>query len=400
MFRFIATCAIVAVAALVPVAGLAKAPQILYNDHHVLAKPIVLVNGRVLAAVAKGETLLVPLRAMFEAMGASVSYDAKSKRIEVRKPGASIILHVGERSAVIDGQQRALGSPPILQNGRILVPIRVLSETMGAYVKWVPGRRIAVVRYVVPTPAAAGSPAPVTVPTPTSAAPVVNETPFPLPKATPKPESFVAIDYFLKPTIYNEFSPGNSANANLFSLRTAQEFRAFQIHWALDETIDTWIYPHNCNGVGDPQCNVTPIGGVGSAFVPAFQALDRTTETHLGIKIAEPRIYLAAGMMVRTERYGYPPLFGLGYGVMKLPDLDRPFSVFASLFYYPRVKGGNGLYDLGYHVTSYRAGVTYNLGKSPLFLEGGIVGDRGSNAFNAPSGFTHNGAYVGLGLKI
>uniref|UniRef100_E6PDM1 Copper amine oxidase-like N-terminal domain-containing protein n=1 Tax=mine drainage metagenome TaxID=410659 RepID=E6PDM1_9ZZZZ len=401
MLRSLAFGVFATVVGLLPAVAVAASPSLLFNDRQVHSAPTVIVNGRVLSGLVQGKRILVPLRAMFEAMGASVRYDANSKRIEVRKPGAAIELWVGKNVARINGQQRVLHSPPILRNGRVLVPIRVLSETMGAYVKWVPGRRIAVVRYVVPTPlpAPASTPAPVVAPTPTSL-PAVNATPFPLPASTPKPEAYLILDYFLKPKVYNEFSPGNTANANLWSFRTGEEFHAFRLNLALDETIDTWIYPHNCNGVGDPQCMVTTIGGNGSAYVPAFQALDRSTETHLGIKIAEPRIYLAAGYMVRTTRYGYPPMLGLGYGIMKLPDLDRPFSLYASLFYYPRVKGGNGLYDLGYHVTSYRAGFTYNLGKSPLFVDGGYVGDSGTNAFNAPSGFSHSGAFLGLGLKI
>ena len=61
---------------------------ILYNDHHVYSKPDVLKQGRVLAALVKGGTLLIPLRSMFEQMGATVSYDAGSKTATVSKPGA------------------------------------------------------------------------------------------------------------------------------------------------------------------------------------------------------------------------------------------------------------------------------------------------------------------------
>ncbi|HEY5425908.1 MAG TPA: hypothetical protein VIJ77_05095, partial [Candidatus Tumulicola sp.] len=52
---------------------------ILYNDRHVYSKPDVLKQGRVLSALVKNGTLLIPLRSMFEQMGATVSYDAGSK---------------------------------------------------------------------------------------------------------------------------------------------------------------------------------------------------------------------------------------------------------------------------------------------------------------------------------
>jgi hypothetical protein len=61
---------------------------ILYNDHHVYSRPDVLKQSRVLAALVKGGTLLIPLRSMFEQMGATVSYDAGSKTATVSKAGA------------------------------------------------------------------------------------------------------------------------------------------------------------------------------------------------------------------------------------------------------------------------------------------------------------------------
>jgi Copper amine oxidase N-terminal domain len=61
---------------------------ILFNDHHVYTKPDVLKQGRVLAALVRGGTLLIPLRSMFEQMGATVSYDAGSKTTTVSKSGA------------------------------------------------------------------------------------------------------------------------------------------------------------------------------------------------------------------------------------------------------------------------------------------------------------------------
>ncbi|MBV9148634.1 MAG: hypothetical protein JO024_02125, partial [Candidatus Eremiobacteraeota bacterium] len=38
---------------------------ILYNDHHVYTKPDKLKQGRVLAALVRGGTILIPLRSMF-----------------------------------------------------------------------------------------------------------------------------------------------------------------------------------------------------------------------------------------------------------------------------------------------------------------------------------------------
>ena len=38
----------------------------------------------------------------------------------------------------INGETRPLDVPPMMYQGQILVPVRVISEGMGAYVQWVP----------------------------------------------------------------------------------------------------------------------------------------------------------------------------------------------------------------------------------------------------------------------
>src|SRR5580698_4542939 len=60
---------------------------ILFNDHTVYAKPDTLIDGRVLAALVKDGEIYVPLRSMFEAMGATVSASADSRTITAVKPG-------------------------------------------------------------------------------------------------------------------------------------------------------------------------------------------------------------------------------------------------------------------------------------------------------------------------
>jgi hypothetical protein len=56
---------------------------IFYNDRHVYANPDVLKQGRVLAALVRGGTIYIPLRSMFEQMGATVSYDPSTRTATV-----------------------------------------------------------------------------------------------------------------------------------------------------------------------------------------------------------------------------------------------------------------------------------------------------------------------------
>ena len=192
---------------------------ILYNDHHVYTKPDVLKQGRVLAALVRGGTLLIPLRSMFEQMGATVSYDAGSKTATVSKAGAEVKVTVGKPEVVINGESRPLDVPPMIYQGNVLVPVRVISEGMGAYVQWVPDHHLVVVRYIPPTPPpTAGSDGNPSTAAAADADPDAD-------RSSPYQDFFVAGDYIISPKVYDEFSPGNDRHATRTASRTVSTVR-------------------------------------------------------------------------------------------------------------------------------------------------------------------------------
>lgn len=409
---------------------------ILFNDHHVYSKPDRLKAGRVLAALVRGNTILIPLRSMFEQMGATVSYDPASKTVDVSKPGSDVKVTVGRPEVVINGESRPLDVPPEIYKGSVVVPVRVISEGMGAYVQWVPDRRIVVVRYVaapVPTPVPTAPPTLAPTPVPTLA-----PTPTPAPVATKNPyEHFIVGDYIFSPKVYNEFSPGNTGKGGSYAVRGAVEFPAFGLPWMLEGDYRSYSYPHNStipSGPNDPvslgvnpcpnpgsagpfpsagdQGCVTVIGGYGQVPVPSFTARDTDFDGRLGLKIAEPRIYIGVGYLHREENYGYPKQNGFGFGAEKLPDLDQPFSVYGSVWYYPSIQGdftfpanapaglANTTQKFQQRFLKYQIGGTYSLGNSGLFLDFGFLGDSIKGKNISPSDASHAGGYLGLGIKF
>jgi Copper amine oxidase N-terminal domain len=217
---------------------------ILYNDRHVYAKPDVLKQGRVLAAFVRGGTLYIPLRSMFEQMGATVSYDSSSRTATVSKPGAEVVVTVGKPEVIINGESRPLDVPPIVYQGVVLVPVRVLSEGMGGYVQWVPDRHLVVVRYIPATPPPTEAPPPPPPPEATMAPP-------PPPPATPNPlklGGYVRSYYFTRQNASNNpgaqfnFTPGakySSAGVNQASWNSAVAVHGeydFQSGWNVGGT--------------------------------------------------------------------------------------------------------------------------------------------------------------------
>ncbi len=378
---------------------------ILFNDHHVYSRPDVLKQGRVLSALVRGGTILIPLRSMFEQMGATVSFDPATRTVDVTKAGSDVKVTLGRPEVTINGETRPLDVPPMMYQGQILVPIRVISEGMGAYVQWVPDKRLVVVRYAPPTPPPAPSTPPPVVATPTPA-------PTPVPAAAPYQEHFIAGDYIINPKVYNEFSPGNTGKGGSYRLRGAFEFNLFNLPWMIAGDMRTYAFPHNCPDLAPApagsQCTVTTIGGTGSTYVPAFTGRDRDIDARLGLKVADPRIYIGVGYMWRSNDYGYPRQTGVGFGLEKLPDLDHAFSLYGSAYYYPSISGTCGVgtcptgpYTLSYRMLKYDVGAAINFGHpGGVFLDLGWLGDQLRNKTNAPADVTHNGPYVGLGIHF
>jgi hypothetical protein len=417
---------------------------ILFNDRHVYAKPDRLKANRVLAALIRNGVIMVPLRSMFEQTGATVSWDPATKTVDVSKPGADVKVTLGRPEVVINGESRPLDVPPEIYKGVLVVPLRVISEGMGAYVQWVSDRRLVVVRYIaapVPTP----PPTPPPTPSPT-ARPTPPPTPPPTPAPTPTPEpphnqSYVGGDYMFAPKIYNELSPGNTGT-NSYMVHGATEFALGSLPMDLEGDVRHVTYPHNANGcvivrdgppppgcipigagyynnlracpANDPGC-VTIVGGSTQAYVPAMTAIENDFDVHLGFKVFSPRVYIGAGYYSKGYNYtGFPRISGWGGGISKLPDLDTPFSVYGSAYYYPTVSGNyrypnsaffgalsNTTVPLSYSVLKYKAGAALSLSKKGgLYIDAGIAGERFTVKQNGPIGTNVTAPYAGFGFHF
>jgi len=90
--------------------------------------------------IIKNRTM-VPLRIISENLGASVDWQANNKPIYIKMEGHTISLQVGKMTATIDGTKKTLDVTPQLINNRTYVPLRFVSEALGAQVDWVAATR-------------------------------------------------------------------------------------------------------------------------------------------------------------------------------------------------------------------------------------------------------------------
>ena len=86
--------------------------------------------------VNAGGRLLVPLRAIFEALGATVGYN--NGTIKANRGSTNLELSIGSDQAIINGQRSTLDVPAQAVFGRTLVPLRFVGEAFGAKVNYDP----------------------------------------------------------------------------------------------------------------------------------------------------------------------------------------------------------------------------------------------------------------------
>lgn len=85
--------------------------------------------------IENGRTL-VPMRAIFEALGAKVSWDEKTQTASGTKGEKTISVTIGSDEGKINDKTVKLDQSAILKDGRTLVPIRFISESFDAKVDW------------------------------------------------------------------------------------------------------------------------------------------------------------------------------------------------------------------------------------------------------------------------
>lgn len=79
---------------------------------------------------------MVPMRAVFESLGASVSWNDNTKTASADKDGINIRITIGDYHIVKNGEIIEIDSPAVIISGRTLVPVRAISESFGCSVNW------------------------------------------------------------------------------------------------------------------------------------------------------------------------------------------------------------------------------------------------------------------------
>ncbi len=104
-----------------------KSISVLLNDERILFDQVPIIENN---------RTLVPMRAIFEALGAMVTWEEETKTINVKKDNKVIKLRIGENIIKINDVELTLDVSPKIMNGRTLVPVRAIAEGLDLDVVW------------------------------------------------------------------------------------------------------------------------------------------------------------------------------------------------------------------------------------------------------------------------
>lgn len=86
--------------------------------------------------VIKNGRTLIPVRAISEGLGAEVKWNAEENKVTITKDGKEIVLQLGSNIAYINGVETQLDVPAETMNNRTIVPLRFIAESLGLKVEW------------------------------------------------------------------------------------------------------------------------------------------------------------------------------------------------------------------------------------------------------------------------
>jgi len=103
---------------------------------------------------------LIPVRFVTEDLGATVEWNVQDREVYITKDGVYIMIRIDQEMILVNGKTKAMDTKAIIKEDRTYVPIRYVAEELGATVGWDAATRTVIITTV------GGSPNPTPTPTP------------------------------------------------------------------------------------------------------------------------------------------------------------------------------------------------------------------------------------------
>lgn len=136
------TCIVSAVALATILPGQASASAASNNGIQIKNNVSITINGETISVydpiLNKSNFLLLPMRALYEAIGASVDWNKETLTASATRNGKMVDLTIDSMTAIVDGQEVAMDVAPFMYKDRTYMPLRFVSENFDGNVNWDP----------------------------------------------------------------------------------------------------------------------------------------------------------------------------------------------------------------------------------------------------------------------
>lgn len=88
------------------------------------------------APIIVNDRTMLPVRVIAEELGAEVKWDEANQKVTVTNAEREIVVYIDSDTAYVDDKVVKLDSPAFIQNDRTYLPLRFISENLGAEVDW------------------------------------------------------------------------------------------------------------------------------------------------------------------------------------------------------------------------------------------------------------------------
>ncbi len=124
-------------------------PFMLAND---IKKEIDPGRGTTPVIIPEWRRTVVPIRAIVETLGGTIEWDGKERKVTILFNDTKIELRIGKPQAMVNGRKKWIDEnnhnvKPIIINGRTMLPLRFVAESLGCEVNWDPNTRTITITY-------------------------------------------------------------------------------------------------------------------------------------------------------------------------------------------------------------------------------------------------------------
>ena len=79
---------------------------------------------------------LVPIRFISEELGAQVEWDQANQTVTIIKEQMKVNLTVGQKTMIVSGKTKTMDTTPTMKEGRLFVPVKYIGELLNVDVEW------------------------------------------------------------------------------------------------------------------------------------------------------------------------------------------------------------------------------------------------------------------------